>query len=696
MAQARSLATARVLCGITVVVYPLYWVLNRSQKNPFFDPLLLRAFITAAAAAALVGTYSSPRARRWLSAILITIVYAITLHIFALLVLNGLDPILVVGTEVVLAGFIASATYTIATHGQLVAYIASVTALSLGSVVAVPHPLFDPATFLLSIGVVLSMAFVSVGSHLSMLARLVESDQKLRADIEERAASEIRLRQSEARAHALLNAVPDALVRLAKGGIVLDVRNDDAGPFSERLGSYLGRPLDDLLLASPQTIAEAVHVTLESGGVAKVSAEAISVVGSHQVEVRVVRTSPNECLALVRDVTQEKQVETRLRVAERLASLGTLASGVAHEINNPLSYVIANVDYVVDALERLPKGQLEPVGGDELVQALREIREGGRRIGSIVSSLKSQGRDDDTLATPADVNEGVEAALRILDNQLRYKTRVEIALGRIPLAVVHPQRLVQVVVNLLANAIDAFPERSSDQNLVRIVTRLDDATDSVVIEVEDNGTGIPDSVQGRIFDPFFTTKAPGVGTGLGLYLCHQFVTAVGGSIDVETREGHGATFRVHLPAVEGSYAALADPMAAPFPPSRILIIDDEPLVARSLARMLRGHDIVIAGDGEAALWECLARDFDLVLCDVMMPRMDGPAFYQALREHRPAFATRIVFMTGGAFTAATRAFLDGVPNVHVEKPILAHRLFDAARRQLAASEARRPSHAASA
>ncbi|HEX7668248.1 MAG TPA: ATP-binding protein, partial [Polyangiaceae bacterium] len=653
--------------------------------------------IAGAAAAVFVGTYFSAWLRQRLTGILIGLVYTITAHIFGLLAANKLAVGLIIGAEVVLAGFIATATFTISSRRQLIGYLSFVAVLSVGSVlVSRGHARFDPALFLLSIAVVLSMAFVSVGSHLGMLERLVQTDRRLRSDIEGRAASEALLRQSEARAHALLGAVPDTLVRLERGGVVLDVRNDDDGPFGERLRSYLGRPLDDFLGAFPQTIAEAVQVTLEAGGVAKVSADAISVHGSHQVEVRVVRTSLHECLAVVRDVTQEKQVEARLRVAERLASLGTLASGVAHEINNPLSYVIANVDYVVEALERLPKGQLEQVGGDDLVQALREIREGGRRIGSIVASLKTQARDDDALAIPGDVNEGIEAALRILDNQLRYKTRVELALGRVPLAVMHPQRLVQVVVNLLANAIDAFPDRSSDQNLVRVATRLDDDTGSVVIEVTDNGTGIGESARSRIFDPFFTTKAPGVGTGLGLYLCHQYVSAVGGSIEVETREGHGAKFRVRFPAIEGGSITQADPTATPFPPSRILIVDDEPLVARSLARMLRGHEIVIAGDGEAALWECLAREFDLVLCDVMMPRMDGPAFYQALCEHRPALATRVVFMTGGAFTAGTRAFLEGVPNAHIEKPIQVHRLFDAARRQLAESERRRPSQAASA
>ncbi|HVU03785.1 MAG TPA: ATP-binding protein [Polyangiaceae bacterium] len=683
------LSTSRLLCAICAVVYPLFWVLNQRQAHPYVDPLLPRAALTVVTAAIPIASFHSAAVRKHLSKGLVFVVYAVTAHIFALVWANDLDQSLVIGAEVALAGFIASATYTIRTQRELMIYLVYVAALAIGAAVTIEHPRFDPGIFLVSVGVVLAMAFVSVSSHLVTLTRLVESEHLLRADIEGREASEIRLRRSEAHAHALLDAVPDTLVRLARGGVIVDVRNDDANSFGQHLRANIGRPIDDLVHASPGSIADAVRVTLESGGVAKVQGEASRDGESSEVEVRVVRTSPDECLALVRDVTQERRTEARLRVAERLASLGTLASGVAHEINNPLSYVIANVDYVVDALERLPRPALDGVGGDDLVQALREIREGGRRIGSIVGSLKTQARQDEALAAPADVNEGVESALRILDNQLRYKTRVETALGRIPYAIVHPQRLVQVVVNLLANALDAFPERSSDQNLVRVETRVSDDDESVIIEVTDNGTGMPEATRERIFDPFFTTKAPGVGTGLGLYLCHQYVSAAGGSIDVESREGHGSVFRVRLPAVEGGRISIVDPRATPLPPSRILVVDDEPLVARSLARMLRGHEIVFAGDGEAALWECLARDFDLVLCDVMMPRMDGPGFYAALREHRPALSSRIVFMTGGAFTAATRSFLESVPNVHVEKPIQPHRLFDAARRQLAAADAER-------
>ncbi len=506
------------------------------------------------------------------------------------------------------------------------------------------------------------------------------------AAVDAREHSDARVAESEARANALLDALPDVLVRLSRGGIVLDVRNEETSPLGKELRAYLGGKLDVLLGERESKIATAVTDALDTGRVSKVSTDVRSGERSRKFEIRVARTNDDECLAILRDVTQEHEMEARLRVAERLVSLGTLASGVAHEINNPLSYVVANVDFVVDGLRAMSPEQLAAAGGNELIEALGEVREGGRRIASIVESLRYQARQDDELAAPADANSAVEASLRILDNQLRYRTRVELALGKLPLCLVHERRLVQVVVNLLTNALDAFPHRSSDQNLIRIVTH--GTRDAVELEVQDNGLGIPESVRDRIFDPFFTTKAPGVGTGLGLYLCHQYIAAAGGTIDFETRPGQGTTFRIALPLAQIHRTASIEPTAPALPSSRILIVDDDALVARSLSRMLRGHELVLSGDGESALWECLSRDFDLILCDLMMPRLDGAGFYTALREHRPRLAARVVFMTGGAFTTETRAFLDGVPNPCLEKPIHVTRLFEAARRQMAVSDAR--------
>ncbi|HEX4337150.1 MAG TPA: ATP-binding protein [Polyangiaceae bacterium] len=504
------------------------------------------------------------------------------------------------------------------------------------------------------------------------------------AAVDAREHSDARVARSEARANALLDALPDVLVRLSRGGVVLDIRNDESNILGKELHAYQGGKLDLLLGERESRIARAVAEALDTGRVSKVFSEVRNGDGGRKLEIRVARTSDDECLAIVRDVTQEHEMEARVRVADRLVSLGTLASGVAHEINNPLSYVVANVDYVVEELKSLGPEVIESTTGHELLEALGEIREGGRRIASIVESLRYQARQDDELAAPADANSAIEASLRILDNQLRYRTRVELALGKLPLCLVHERRLVQVVVNLLSNALDAFPARSSDQNLIRIVTRA--RTDGVELEVQDNGLGVPDTVRDRIFDPFFTTKAPGVGTGLGLYLCHQYVAAAGGTINFETRAGEGTTFRIVLPLAQAHRTLSVEPAAPPLPASRILIVDDDALVARSLARMLRGHELVLSGDGESALWECLSRDFDLILCDLMMPRLDGSGFYKALCEHRPTLAARVIFMTGGAFTSDTRAFLDSVANPCLEKPIHATRLFGAARRLMAISE----------
>ncbi|HEX3594596.1 MAG TPA: PAS domain-containing protein, partial [Polyangiaceae bacterium] len=277
------------------------------------------------------------------------------------------------------------------------------------------------------------------------------------AAVDAREHSDARVAESEARADALLDALPDILVRLSRGGIVLDVRNDEASSLGKELRACQGGRLDLLLGERESKIATAVTEALDTGRVTKVATEVRTGDRVRKLEIRVARTSDTACLAIVRDVTQEREMEARLRVADRLVSLGTLASGVAHEINNPLSYVVANVDFVVEGLKSLDADVLASAGGHELLDALGEIREGGRRIASIVESLRYQARQDDELAAPADANSAIEASLRILDNQLRYRTRVELALGKLPLCLVHERRLVQVVVNLLTNALDAFP-----------------------------------------------------------------------------------------------------------------------------------------------------------------------------------------------------------------------------------------------
>jgi CheY-like chemotaxis protein len=200
----------------------------------------------------------------------------------------------------------------------------------------------------------------------------------------------------------------------------------------------------------------------------------------------------------------------------------------------------------------------------------------------------------------------------------------------------------------------------------------------VVVEIHDNGVGIPAHVRGRIFEPFFTTKPIGVGTGLGLAICHGIVTSLGGTLSVESEPGHGSVFRVDLPAAKSTAAASATRPVHPAPPllasptvhARILVVDDEPVVCSSLVRLLNREGTILAVTSARDALEHIqsGERFDVILCDLMMPGMDASALYDELLRIAPVQAERMVFMTGGAFTARAREFLARVPNARMDKP----------------------------
>jgi CheY-like chemotaxis protein len=250
-------------------------------------------------------------------------------------------------------------------------------------------------------------------------------------------------------------------------------------------------------------------------------------------------------------------------------------------------------------------------------------------------------------------------------------------------------RLGQLFLNLIVNAAQAIPEGRPDENEVCISASV--ARDGrVAIAVSDTGSGIPPDVLGRIFDPFFTTKPNGVGTGLGLAICQSIAAAHAGEIQVESEVGRGSTFRVLLP-VGASPASPADPPSAPRERARrgrVLVVDDEPLVRRALDRVLSAsHDVVLAGGGK----EALARieqgpPFDAILCDVMMPGMDGIELYSAVTSRWPALSGRVVFVTGGALVGETRSFLSRVRNPVVEKPFAPEQIVAAVDRMVARGE----------
>jgi len=368
-------------------------------------------------------------------------------------------------------------------------------------------------------------------------------------------------------------------------------------------------------------------------------------------------------LGMVEDITDRRRMEAQLRLADRMASVGTLAAGVAHEINNPLAFVLANLEYAIRELSR--DGRLPDV-----VAALEEAREGGTRVREIVRDLKTFSRPDDTTREPLDVGRVLRSALSLAGAELSARAQLEVDLLPTPPVLASEHRLGQVFLNLLINASQAIPEGHPGEHRVRVSSGVH-YDGRIRVEVKDDGAGIPPEIRSRIFDPFFTTKPVGVGTGLGLSICHGIVVALGGEITVDSTVGSGSTFRVFLPAAPTEQQPRPTPVSStPSRRARVMVVDDEPLVCRAVQRILSPpHEVHASGSGRDAL-EALRADptYDLVLCDLMMPEMSGMDLHEAVARRAPELAARFVFFTGGAFTAGARDFLSRVGNERVEKP----------------------------
>jgi PAS domain S-box-containing protein len=374
-------------------------------------------------------------------------------------------------------------------------------------------------------------------------------------------------------------------------------------------------------------------------------------------------------LSIGRDVTERKVLERRLAQADRLAALGTLAAGVAHEINNPLAYVMLNLEWVA---RKLPGVRSDVASLEGLTAMLSEARQGVERVSTIVRELRSFSRIDGEMRAPVDLGAVVESALKIAGHEIRPRARVVASCEPVRPVMASESRLEQVVVNLLLNAAQAMPNENVERNEIRVSVRPD-GDGHAVLEVTDNGPGVPADVLPRIFDPFFTTKPVGLGTGLGLSICHGIVMSLGGRIAVYSEPGEGATFRVRLPTVEprgeDGPVSTSAPSSQAGPRARILVVDDELPIANTLRELLApDHEVVAATSGAEALAALAGGEFDVVFCDLVMPSMSGIDLYQRICAERPSLASRVVFMTGGAFTERNADFLSSVENLRVEKP----------------------------
>ena len=386
-------------------------------------------------------------------------------------------------------------------------------------------------------------------------------------------------------------------------------------------------------------------------------------------------------VAVAHDITQRRELYAKMALADRLLSVGTLAAGVAHEINNPLAYVMANLALLGKELPKLLAGDRPPhVERAELESMLADAREGAARVSAIVRDLRALSRPEDDRRTAVDVASALSLSTRMANNEIRHRARlVEHCDPQLPQVAANASRLGQVFLNLLVNAAHAIEPGRADRNEIRIRARAD--VEHVIVEIEDTGAGIAPDVIDRIFDPFFTTKPAGVGTGLGLSISHQIIQSIGGSIAVTSTLGVGTTFRIALPIAAVAVEAPRAPARMRVEPTRtrLLLIDDEAAVGRSMRLLLApAFDVVAVTSARAGLDKLAAGEpFDVIVCDLMMPEMTGADLYAELASSWPQYARRIVFISGGAFTDDARQFVDSLTTPYLEKPFTEQALRDA-------------------
>ena len=462
----------------------------------------------------------------------------------------------------------------------------------------------------------------------------------------------------------VMDAVPDAIVVVDHAGRILEA-NEPARGMGATPGTTQRPTLFDSVNPDALALVQERLAAAFRGDVQRLEVPLIRADGSHGIAALLyapVRegSAITRVLILARDVTDQRRSESQYQQAEKLAALGQVVSGVAHEINNPAAIISGFA-------QTLLLDDLKPEHRDMLQMMYDEAT----RIGRITASLLAFARAGGKQRALVDLNDIARRTFALRSyhlSTLNITVALDLDPGE-PKIWADGSELQQLLLNLLINAEQALVTVDPPRTIA-VRSRADER--DARLEIADSGPGIPTELRTRIFDPFFTTKPEGVGTGLGLSICYGVARDHGGRIWVESEPGGGARFCVTLPRDQREEAR--DPAAAPEPAPTaatgrlaVLVVDDEPSLREALLRFLQRRNI--HGEGVADGWEAIRlleqRDFDVIISDVRMPGMSGREFLERLRRDRPELLARLVFSTGDAFTSETATLLkeSGVPTV---------------------------------
>lgn len=503
-----------------------------------------------------------------------------------------------------------------------------------------------------------------------------------RLELEQRLVSNAdQLERTHATFRALIEQSPDGIIVHRDGHIVY------ANPAQVHMTGY--RSADELIgmrteqLAPPEERREALEIIEAASTGLQTSARHLrrmlrkdgSVVEVELIVLSITFEGEPALLASVRDMSERRELIARMMQMDRMITAGTLAAGVGHEINNPLAYLLGNLEFV---LENLADRASTPSGRPsdaEIIKALEAARDGALRIKQVTADLRALSRTEPRTFAPVDLRRAIESALNMAGHELQHRATVVLELRPTPPVLGDDARLSQMIVNLLINAAHAIDEGEPESNEIRVQCHFDPSADRVRIEIHDTGSGIPQELREHLFDPFVTSKPLSQGTGLGLAICRQIVDSHHGEITFETATGRGTTFRVTLPAIAAPASSPAPVLPDRPARARVLLIDDDPLLVDVFARVLRTeHEVVTFTCSKQALAHLLAMGvvagtYDVILCDLMMPELSGIELFERVTEQDPNAGSRFLFMTGGAFTPRGHQFVQQHRDRTLHKPI---------------------------